>query len=170
MRTLENLRAILWMGVQVLTGIGALLVLVECLWITYGVFVRYVLHQPSLMVTEGTALLLLPLAFSGMAYALRTDAFPKVTLLTDWFRPPWKVAVEKLNLALMILVGAFMTAVAAEGAIDGFRSDELSQINNWPEYLFWAPVPLFTLAFTLDGLLQLISKPGNARPELKSES
>lgn len=75
-------RLVVW-----LAGAGAVVVLVQMVWISYGVFVRYGLGKPDRMVTEATALLLFPVAFAGLAYALREDAYPKVTMLTERFGP-----------------------------------------------------------------------------------
>ena len=46
-------------------------------------FMRYVLNAPDRFVTEATALLLVPVAFAGLAFALKEDAYPKVTMVTD---------------------------------------------------------------------------------------
>ena len=102
--------------IHALNLIGALLVLVEAGWITYGVFVRYVLRDPDEMVTEATALLLVPLAFVGMAYALQRDAYPKVTLLLDALPPAARRATTLANMVLITLIGAFFTLVAGSAA------------------------------------------------------
>ena len=75
-------RAVVW-----LAAAGAIVVLVQMVWITYGVFTRYALNAPDRMVTEATALLLFPVAFAGLAYAMKEDAYPKVTMLTDTLPP-----------------------------------------------------------------------------------
>ena len=61
-----------------LAALGAIIISVQAVWITYGVFVRYVLRSPDGMVTEATAMLLFPAAFLGLAFALRENAYPKV--------------------------------------------------------------------------------------------
>ena len=94
---------------------GAVIVLVQVTWISYGVFMRYVLESPDGMVTEATALLLVPVAFAGLAYALREDAYPKVTMLTDQLSKSASLAVHRFNLLLKIAIGVFfsMAAVSA---------------------------------------------------------
>ena len=62
---------------------GGVLILIQALWMSWGVFSRYFLGSPDRMVTEATALLLFPVAFAGLAYAVRRDANPKVTMLLD---------------------------------------------------------------------------------------
>ena len=70
-------------------------------WISYGVFMRYVIGQPDRMVTEATALLLFPVALVGLAYAMREDSYPRVTLLTDAFSPFLQKLVALMNGAIM---------------------------------------------------------------------
>ena len=142
--------------IVLLTGIGAALVLVQCAWITYGVFVRYVLRRPDGMVTEATALLLLPLAYAGLALALREDAFPKVSLLIDRLPRRARALVDRLNLLLMVLVGAFFALVAGVATWRSFQSGASSQVLEWPVYIFWAPVSVFIGVFALYGLLKLL--------------
>lgn len=60
-----------------LAGLGAVIIIVQMLWISYGVFRRYVLSSPDGTVTEATALLLFPAAFLGLAFALKEDAYPR---------------------------------------------------------------------------------------------
>jgi len=146
-----------WMSLTIhaLNVIGALLVLVEAGWITYGVFVRYVLRDPDEMVTEATALLLVPLAFVGMAYALQRDAYPKVTLLLDALPPAARRAITLANMVLITLIGAFFTLVAGSAAYRTYLSGASSDILLWPEFIFWTPVAIFVGAFTAQALLQL---------------
>ena len=68
---LDRLIAVVERFVIWLAGAGAVIVLVQMAWISYGVFVRYGMGKPDRMVTEATALLLFPVAFAGLAYALR---------------------------------------------------------------------------------------------------
>ena len=48
-------RLVVWLAAG-----GALIVLIQMVWISYGVFTRYALNAPDRMVTEATALLLTP--------------------------------------------------------------------------------------------------------------
>ncbi len=66
-----------------LAALGALIIVVQTVWISYGVFMRYVIGRPDGTVTEATAMLLFPAALLGLAFALREDAYPKVTFLLD---------------------------------------------------------------------------------------
>lgn len=128
-RVLE--RAAVWMA-----GLGAIIVLIQMLWISYGAFVRYALGKPDRMVTEATALLLFPVAFAGLAYALREDAFPKVTMVTERLNPSLRRIFEIINFSLMLGVGLFFSYAGISATIRSFNSGVASEILHWPRYLF----------------------------------
>jgi TRAP-type C4-dicarboxylate transport system permease small subunit len=144
-------RAVVWMA-----GVGAVVVLVQMLWISYGVFVRYGLGKPDRMVTEATAMLLFPVAFAGLAYAMREDAYPKVTMVTDRFRPPIRKVFAIINLILMLGVGLFFSYAGVSATIRAFNSGVASEILHWPRYIFWAPGALALLMFSFYAGLRLI--------------
>ncbi len=143
-------RLVIW-----LAGAGAVIVLVQMVWISYGVFVRYGLGSPDRMVTEATALLLFPVAFAGLAYALREDAYPKVTMVTDRFGRSLRKWLNIVNLALMLGVGLFFSYAGVSATIRAFNSGVASEILHWPRYLFWAPGALALLLFSFYTLLRL---------------
>ena len=134
---------------------GGVLILVQSFWISWGVFARYVLRDPDDMVTEATALLLVPLAFVGIAYALQDDAFPKVTMLIDKLPTAIADRIRFLNLVLMTLIGGFFTIVAGSATIRTYETGAVSQIIEWPEFAFWAPVCVFIGAFTALGVIRV---------------
>lgn len=151
-RLLESVeRVVIW-----LAGAGAVIVLVQMVWISYGVFVRYGLGRPDRMVTEATALLLFPVAFAGLAYALREDAYPKVTMLTDHLPPKLQKVLNVINLALMLGVGLFFSYAGISATLRAWNSGVASEILHWPRYLFWAPGALALLVFTFYAVLRLI--------------
>ena len=149
--------------VLVCLGAGAAIVVVQSFWIAYGVFVRYVLRNPDSMVTEATALLLIPLAFLGLPYALKEDAFPRVTFVTDKLPPRAAAIVAKINLVIMILVALFFAAVTINATVNTFRSGASSSVLGWPEYAFWAPVAAASVAFVIYGIYELIAGHDAAR-------
>ncbi len=138
------------------TGVGAIIVLVQMLWITYGVAVRYGLGKPDRYVTEATALLLFPVAFAGLAFALREDAYPKVTMMTDQLGDHAKGLFDILNHAIMLGVGFFFSYAGVSATIRSFNSGAASEILHWPRYLFWAPGALALCLFTFYVGLRLI--------------
>jgi len=144
-------RAVIW-----LAGAGAVVVLIQMVWISYGVFVRYGFGSPDRMVTEATALLLFPVAFAGLAYALREDAYPKVTMVTDRFGPKLRKALNVINLALMLGVGLFFSYAGVSATLRAFNSGVASEILHWPRYLFWAPGAMALLVFSFYTVLRLI--------------
>ncbi|WP_439154753.1 TRAP transporter small permease [Yoonia sp.] len=137
-------------------GIGGLIVLIQMVWISYGVFVRYGLGKPDRMVTEATALLLFPVAFAGLAYAMREDAYPKVTMLTDRFGPAARKIFDVVNNVLMLGVGLFFSYAGISATIRAFNSGVASEILHWPRYLFWAPGACALSLFSLYAALRLV--------------
>jgi TRAP-type C4-dicarboxylate transport system permease small subunit len=138
-----------------LAGIGAAIVVVQMLWISYGVFMRYVVGKPDGTVTEATALLLFPAAFLGLAFALKEDAYPKVTFLRDALGPRGRRLLDIVNLLLMIVVGGFFAIAAVNATMKAFDSGAASEILLWPRYLFWAPSALALVVFALYVVLRL---------------
>lgn len=133
---------------------GSVLLLIQAFWVTWGVFARYVLRDPDGVVTEATALLLVPLAFVGIAYALQEDAFPKVTMIVDKMPRALARWVKLFNLALMTVIGSFFTLVAGSATVRSYQSGAVSSIIEWPEFAFWGPVAIFIGVFTLLGALK----------------
>lgn len=144
-------RAVVW-----LAAAGALVVLVQMVWISYGVFARYALRAPDRMVTEATALLLFPVAFAGLAYAMREDAYPKVTMLTDRLPPMGRKVAAVINLCLMLGVGLFFSLAGLSATIRSFNSGASSEILLWPRYAFWAPGAVALVVFSIYAGLRLI--------------
>lgn len=139
-----------------LAGVGAVIILIQIVWISYGVFVRYVLGSPDRMVTEATALLLFPVAFTGLAYAMREDAYPKVNMITDFFSIKVQHYINITNYILMLGVGLFFTYTGISATIRSFNSGASSEILHWPRYIFWTPGALALSLFSLYTALRLI--------------
>lgn len=142
--------AVVW-----LAGLGALIVLIQTVWISYGVMMRYVFDSPDGMVTEGSALLLFPVAFAGLAFALKEDAYPKVTMLTDKLPPRIRHLVDIVNMTLMLAVGSFFALAAVEATFRSYHSGAASEILLWPRYLFWAPGAVALVLFAVYAALRL---------------
>jgi len=156
-RSMRTVRVIVVGAVMACLAAGMLIVLVQAFWVTYGVFVRYALGAPDGTVTEATALLLVPLAFLGLPYALKENAFPRVTLLTDRLPRSVAAAVGRLNLLIMILLGLFFAAVTLNATLTTFRSGASSSVLEWPEYLFWTPVAVASCTFVCFGAYRLLA-------------
>ena len=137
---------------------GVAIIVVQAFWISWGVFARYVLGNPDRMVTEATALLLVPLSLLGLAEALRADAFPKVTFLLDGLSQAGRRALESFNVLLMILIGGFFAAVTLTATVSNYRSGVASSILGWPEYLFWMPTAAAVVVFVLASCLRLVRR------------
>ncbi len=137
-------RLVLWFA-----GLGAVIILIQMVWISYGVFTRYALNAPNRMVTEATALLLFPVAFAGLAYAMREDAYPKVTMLTDMLPPLGRKLVGIVNLTLMAGVGIFFSIAGLNATLSAFNSGSSSEILLWPRWMFWAPGATALVLFSI---------------------
>jgi TRAP-type C4-dicarboxylate transport system permease small subunit len=140
-----------------LAMLGAAIIVVQMLWITYGVFMRYVVGRPDGTVTEATALLLFPAAFLGLAFALKEDAYPKVLFLRDALGPRGKRWLDLLNLVLMVVVGGFFAIAGVDATLRAFDSGAASEILLWPRWMFWAPGALALVVFTLYVVLRLVT-------------
>ena len=140
-----------------LAAAGAIIIVVQTVWISYGVFMRYVVGKPDGTVTEATALLLFPAALLGLAFALREDAYPKVSFLIDALGPRGQQLLTAVNLVLMILVGIFFSIAGVEATYRAYESGTASEILLWPRYLFWAPGALALVVFTVYACVRLLS-------------
>ena len=142
--------------VLALVVMGGGIVLVQVVWISYGVFMRYVIDSPDRMVTEATALLLVPVAFAGLAFALREDAYPKVTMLTDRLSKSAYITVERFNLMMKVAIGVFFSMAAVSATFNSYDSGAASEILLWPRFYFWIPVAFSLCVFSLYTFLRLV--------------
>lgn len=155
--TLSTVTRILEKIANILLYSGGLVVFIQASWITYGVFMRYVMDNPDGMVTEATALMLVPVAFFGLAYALSKDAYPKVTLLRDILPKKVQAVIDRVNLLIMTLTGLFFSIASGEAAVRAFHSGAASEILLWPRFYFWIPVAISLFVFTLLALVLLLN-------------
>jgi len=153
-------RVVVWAA-----AVGGIIVLVQMIWITYGVFTRYGLGKPDRLVTEATALLLFPVAFAGLAYALREDAMPKVTMLIDRFSFQTQRLFAIVNHLIMLGVGLFFAYAGVSATVRSFNSGVASEILHWPRWWFWAPGAVALVLFAFYVLLRLIRLIRNSAPE-----
>ncbi|TNF59977.1 MAG: TRAP transporter small permease [Rhodobacteraceae bacterium] len=147
-------------GIERIVGwvaaIGGAIVLVQMVWISYGVFTRYGLGKPDRLVTEATALLLFPVAFAGLAYALREDAMPKVTMLTDRLSAGAQHVFAILNHIIMLGVGLFFAYAGVSATNRALNSGVASEILHWPRWWFWMPGAVALVLFALYVALRLL--------------
>ena len=139
-----------------LAFLGGAVILIQTAWISYGVFMRYVLNSPDRMVTEATALLLVPVAFAGLAFALRENAYPAVTFLTDNLSETPKLFLKRLNLIIKFAIGVFLSMAAVSATMNSYESGASSEILLWPRVYFWLPVAFALCLFTFYCGLQFI--------------
>lgn len=144
-------RIVIWVA-----ALGGIIVLIQMVWISYGVFTRYGLGKPDRLVTEATALLLFPVAFAGLAFALREDAMPKVTMLVDRFSIRTQRIFDIVNHIIMLGVGMFFAYAGVSATIRSFNSGVASEILHWPRWWFWAPGATALVLFAIYTALRLI--------------
>jgi TRAP-type C4-dicarboxylate transport system permease small subunit len=139
-----------------MAALGAAIVVVQMLWISYGVVMRYVLRSPDRMATEATALLLFPVAFVGLTYALKEGALPRVTIFADLLPPSVRRILDIFNAFAMLAIGCFFAATALRGTFSSFATGAASEILLWPRYLFWAPVALALTIFSVYAAIKAV--------------
>ena len=135
---------------------GALIV-VQSMWITYAVFLRYFLGQGDMYMLEVTSLLLLVVAFLGAPLALRENAFPTVFMLVNRFPVKGQQWLRIVGLVMSIIFFGFFTRGAAWIAIDAFKTDYVTTVVHWPYYPFWAVITLSGILFILIALVLVIN-------------
>lgn len=115
---------------------------------------RYVFRSPDSTVTEATALLLFPVAFAGLVYAMQVNAYPRVTVLIDRLSPIVRRRLEAINCLLIVFIAGFFALAATQAAWRDFHSGAASEILLWPRFLFWIPAAVSLLLFTLYGMIR----------------
>ena len=138
-----------------LAYVGAAIVFIQVVWTSYGVMMRYVFNSPDAYVTEATALLLFPVAFLGLAYAMKEDAYPRVSFLLDatrgraihrWIRGGTDLVI--------VVVGLYFSVASVNATFKAFDSGAASEILLWPRFYFWSPSALAIVLFTLYALVR----------------
>ncbi|KLN61951.1 hypothetical protein WH96_05320 [Kiloniella spongiae] len=148
----------------ILAGIGAIIIIIQTIWISYGVVMRYVFNKPDLFVTEATALMLVPCAFLGLTYAMQQDALPKVTIISNLLPIRLRFIITQLNQLIMLLVGGFFAYSAVSAFFRANKSGAASEVLSWPRAWFWMPTALALIIFCI----VLIAKNWTSRRETSS--
>ena len=149
-------------------AVGGAIILVQMVWISYGVYKRYFLGRPDGVVTEATALLLFPVAFLGLAYALKENAYPTVTYAVDALKGQGKRWLLAFNFSVMVGVGVFFAYAAVSAAFKSYVSGSASEILLWPRYMFWIPSALALVLFAWYAFLRLLTILLGQAPELSN--
>ena len=134
---------------------GGLVILIQAAWIFYGVVMRYVFRSPDATVTEATALLLFPVAFAGLAYALKMDAYPRMTFLVDRLPPRLRRRLDSLNDFIIFAIGAFFATAGIQATFRDLESGVGSEILLWPRWIFWAPSAIAWTLFAFSAAFRL---------------
>lgn len=146
---LRRLDRLLGQLAAALAALGAAIVVVQLLWISYGVMMRYAFRSPDRMATEATALLLFPVAFVGLTYALKENALPRVTIIIDMLPAGVRRVIDIFNALVMLGIGCFFALAAVRGTFNSYTSGAASEILLWPRFLFWIPAAIALVVFSL---------------------
>lgn len=138
-------------------AIGGVIILIQMVWISYGVFKRYFVGRPDGVVTEATALLLFPVAFLGLAFALKENAYPAVTYVVNALRGKARLALLTFNFLVMFGVGLFFAYAAINASLKSYASGSASEILLWPRYMFWIPSATALVLFSWYAFLRLLA-------------
>ena len=142
-------------SMSVIIGAGGALLIWEAVWITYGVFMRYILRNPDTTVTEGSTLLLMPLAFIGLPYAFREQALPRVTIFIDRLPRLLRQIVDLVTQALVAVLGVYLLIASGFAIVRTYQSGAASEITGWPDFVVWIPVFLIFGVFAFASVCQV---------------
>ena len=95
------------------------------------------------------------LAFLGLAFAMKEDAYPRVSFLLDATRgrPVHKWIRGGTDL-VVIVVGLYFSFASVNATVKAFSSEAASEILLWPRFYFWIPSALAIVFFTLYALVR----------------
>ena len=133
------------------------LIVIQSVWISYAVFLRYFLHQGDMYMLEVTSLLLLLVAFLGAPFALREEAFPTVFMVVNRFPIRVQKWLRAIALVMCIIFFGLFTRGAAWIAIDAYKTDYVTTVVHWPYSPFWAVITFSGVLFMLVALVLLIN-------------
>jgi TRAP-type C4-dicarboxylate transport system permease small subunit len=149
MKTLDNIT-------KYLAYIGGAIILIQSIWISISVVLRKMGH-PDPYVTETTALMLLPLAFLGMSYALKVNGYPEVTIFRD--KLPTKIAkyLIYIRYILIFLIGIFFTLTLYKAFTLAYMSGASSEILEIPRTYVAFPTLLSMIFFNIFSFFKIIT-------------
>lgn len=153
---LKKIERGLFRSAKLFAWLCGFLIVVQSVWITYAVFLRYFLNKGDMYMLEVTTLLLLIVVFLGAAFTLQEEAFPTVVMVVN--RLPARVQqwLRVVALVMGLIFIGFFTRGAAWIAIDAYKTDYVTTVVHWPYYPFWAVIVLSNVLFMLVALVFLI--------------
>jgi TRAP-type C4-dicarboxylate transport system permease small subunit len=133
------------------------LVLIQCVWLTHAVILRYFLRIGDMYVVEVTSLLLLQVAFLGAAFTLQEEALPAVFVIVRLLPGRVQQWLRVFTLVMGLIFFGFFTRGAIWIAVDAYKTDYVTTVVHWPYYPFWAVIALSGVLFLLVALSLLIN-------------
>lgn len=134
----------------VLIAIGALLLFVMMLTVSYSVFARYFFNIPAAWTLELSEYIMVALAFLSASWVLQNDGHVRVDLLVNAFNPKFQLLFNRITVIVAAITCALLFWFSLKTTIEHFQRDVLSY-NIWivPKYLVLLPIPLGSFFLTL---------------------
>ncbi|MDQ2928924.1 MAG: TRAP transporter small permease [Pseudomonadota bacterium] len=135
--------------------VAGVAILLMSLIIPWGVFTRYVLGSGSAWPEPIAILLMMVFTFIGAAAAYRAGSHIAVTLLTDAFPAPLRIAAGWLSDLLMLLVSAFIVWYGSALCVATW-GQSISELPWLPVGATYLPLPIggvLTLVFVLERMV-----------------
>lgn len=136
-------------------GVCAIMPLIVIM--TFEVFSRYVLNEPTIWAFELSWMLMGVIFIMGLAYALRRDEHVRVDLFYGTYSPRRRAAVDVFGYLLLLPCIALVAIHMLQYAIDAYWSGEVSGVSAWNPVLwpFRAALAVGLLVFVIQVFFQL---------------
>jgi C4-dicarboxylate transporter DctM subunit len=137
--------------------LGGVLIVLNGLFVTYEVLMRYLFNSPTMWVLEISIYVTLASAFLSFAYALRQGAHVKVDFITNYLSGRTLILLEIFTSLLAILFCLIMGWEGAKMALTAYQNWEVSpSVLRVPVFIPQIFIPLGTILLTLEFIRLLI--------------
>jgi TRAP-type C4-dicarboxylate transport system permease small subunit len=145
---------------RIIVGSGLLgggLIVLNGLFVTYEVLMRYLFNSPTVWVMEISIYVTLASAFLSFAYALRQGAHVKVDFITNYLSGRTLILLEIFTSLLAILFCVILGWEGAKMAMTSYQNWEVSPtVLRVPVFIPQSFIPLGTILLTLEFIRLLI--------------
>ena len=130
---------------------GGILIVLNGLFVTYEVIVRYVFNSPTIWVMEISIYVTMASTFLSLAYALREKAHVKVDFITNYLSGPTLILLEIFTSLLAIFFCLIMGWEGLKMAAVALRNWEVSpSLLRTPVFIPQIFIPLGSVLLTLE--------------------
>ncbi len=131
--------------------LGGMLIVLNGLFVTYEVLMRYLLNSPTVWVMEISIYVTLAGTFLSLAYALRENAHVKVDFVTNYLSGRTLILLEIFTSCLAILFCLVMGWEGIKMASTAYENWEVSpSVLRIPVFIPQIFIPLGTILLTLE--------------------